>query len=416
MNEEAVVVPTTGPSPTALAEIDLYDVELYRTGDPHAAWRALRDEAPVWRQTAPDGTPFWSVTRYADVVAVLGDTERFSSEHSTMLSVLHGDSAKGRAIHLMDPPRHGRLRAGAVRSMSMKVMREHEDDIRGRIRRLVADAVDRRESDFAELVSRLPMLVAGELMGIPAGQWEEAAHWTVAGMAPEDPAYHAGEVAETLLQAHVFLFSLFSALVEERRADPGEDLVSALLGTEVDGGPLTDDDVLVNCYAFIMGANPTIPQAAGHLALLLSQEPVLWQRIRADRSLVGGVVEEALRWGSPVNHLLRRTTTEVRLGAATIPEGGLVAAWLGSANRDERTFPDPYTFDPGRKPNPHIAFGHGPHRCIGLSAARVGLQLLVEELLDAVERFEPAGEVRRLGSNFLNGLTSLPLVLHRAGA
>ncbi|MEV6980961.1 cytochrome P450 [Sphaerisporangium sp. NPDC051017] len=403
-----------GAKSVSLDEIDLYGTELYRSGDPHAAWRTLRETAPVWRQEAPDGTPFWSVTRYRDVVDILRDTRRFSSEHSTMLSVLERDTAAGQAIHLMDPPRHGQVRGATISALSIRVMRRHEPKIRERVAKLVAGAIAEGQADMAKLVTMLPMLVAGELMGIPQDKWTEAAHWTVASMAPEDPAFSIGDEAATLRAAHVFLFSMFIELIQDRRDEPGtDDLISLLLGMEVDGRPATDEEVLVNCYAFIMGANPTIPQASSHLVLTMAENPDLWRRIReADRSTLPLTLEETLRWSSPVNHLLRRTTQEVELGGHVIPEGGLVAAWIGSANRDEEIFADPYTFDPVRSPNQHVAFGFGSHRCIGNSPAQTGVQLLLEELVEQVELFELAGEPRHLGSNFLNGITHLPVTLH----
>src|SRR6185312_13302466 len=117
---------TVQGGPVLLEDIDLYQADFYRSGQPHAAWLTLRSQAPVWKQTAPDGTPFWSVTRYKDVVRVVKDTQRFSSEYSTMLSVLHGDTAKGKAIHLMDPPKHRTLRSPTAHTMSAYVMQRHE--------------------------------------------------------------------------------------------------------------------------------------------------------------------------------------------------------------------------------------------------------------------------------------------------
>jgi cytochrome P450 len=402
--------------PSRLADIDLYPAAAYRAGAPHHLLRRLRAEAPVWRQQAPGGTPFWSVTRYADVVEVLRDTHRFSSEHSTMLTVLEQDSAAGRAIHLTDPPRHSAVRSATVQAMSMRVLKEHEDRIRVRVRDLVADLCRRREVDFAALVAGLPMLVAGELMGVPADRWAEAAHWTVASMAAEDPAYSVGNPTATLRAAHVYLFSLFVDVLADRRADPsGADLVSRLIGAEIDGQPATDEDVLVNCYAFIMGANPTIPQAAAHFVRAMAADPALWHRIRSTPALLPTVLEETLRWSSPVNHLLRRTREPVEIRGVPIPEGGLVAAWLTSANRDESVFADPDDFQPARRPNPHVAFGYGPHRCIGNAAAQTGLRLLIAELTAQVAAIAPAGPVRHLESNFLNGITSLPVVLTPVG-
>jgi cytochrome P450 len=395
----------------SLAGIDLFPAGFYRSGDPHAAWRSLRSLAPVWRQAAPDGTPFWSVTTYRDVVRVLKDTRRFSSEHSTMLTVLHGDSAKGRAIHLMDPPRHRVIRAPSMHMLSMQVMNRHRARIRERVRAMIAAAAAEPETDFARLATAIPMAIAGEIIGIPEKHWADVARWTIAGLAPDDPFYTAGMDRGTAQVAHVYLFTILTELIEARRERPADDLISVLLSLETDGRAATDEDVLVNCYSFIMGATPTVPQAASHLLLVLLEQPGLWQDLRADAGLVPTVVEEALRWSTPINHLLRRTTETVMLGDEILPPGSLVAAWLASADRDETVFADPFAFDPRRDPNPHLAFGTGPHRCIGSAPARVGLSLLLSELLGQVEGFEPAGPVQHLESNFLNGITSLPVVL-----
>lgn len=400
--------------PVVLADVDLFPAEFYQSGDPHAAWRVLRSKSPVWRQSAPDGTPFWSVTRYNDVVRVLKDVRSFSSEHSTMLTVLHGDSAIGKAIHLMDPPKHRVIRAPSMHMLSMQVINKHEAKIRQRVRAMIATAVAERETDFARLATAIPMAVTGEIIGIPEKHWADVARWTIAGLAPDDPFYSAGLDRSTLQVAHIHLFTILTGLIEARREQPTDDLISLLVSLEIDGRRATDDDVLVNCYSFIMGATPTVPQAASHLLLVLLEHPDLWRELRSDAALLPTAVEEALRWASPINHLLRRTTDQVRLGGETLPPGALVAAWLASANRDEAVFAEPYVFDPRRHPNPHVAFGVGPHRCIGNASARVGLSLLLAELISQVDSFESAGRPQHLESNFLNGITSLPVVMHAA--
>ncbi len=405
---------TSHGGPASLAEIDLFPGDYYRTGNPHAAWSRLRAQAPVWKQEAPDGTPFWSITKYKDVVRVVKDVARYSSEYSTMLSVLHGDTAKGKAIHLMDPPKHRTIRTPTAHTMSMHVMKRHEKAIRRRVGQMLSDAIDEGQIDFAKLATAIPMAVTGEVIGIPEKYWAEVAKWTIASMAPDDPFYSAGVDRNTLQMAHVYLFSMLADLIAQRRAEPADDLISQLLTLEFDGQPVTDEDVLVNCYAFIMGANPTIPQASSHLMLVLLSHDGIWEQLKSDPGIVPTAVEEALRWASPVNGLLRRTTEEVKLGDHVVPEGGLVCAWLASANRDEDIFKDPFTFDPRRSPNPHVAFGLGPHRCIGNPSARLGLTVLLDELIAQVGSVESAGEVLHLQSNFLNGITSLPITLHRS--
>jgi cytochrome P450 len=403
---------TVQSGPVRLEDIDLYGAEFYRTGQPHAAWTTLRSQAPVWKQAAPDGTKFWSVTRYKDVAKVVKDVQRFSSEYSTMLSVLHGDTAKGKAIHLMDPPKHRTIRSPAAHTMSLYVLQRHEKAIRERVSEMVSAAVEAGEIDFAALATAIPMAVTGEIIGIAEKYWADVARWTIASMAPDDPFYSAGLDKNTLQMAHVYLFSLLADLIAQRREKPADDLISLLISLELDGQPASDEDVLINCYAFIMGANPTIPQAASHTMLLMLQQPGIWRQVKDDPAILPTMVEEALRWASPVNGLLRRTTQEVKLGDEVVPAGGLVCAWLASANRDEEIFSDPFEFDPRRSPNPHVAFSVGPHRCIGNPSARVGLRLLLAELTAQVDFVEQTGDELHLQSNFLNGITSLPVRLH----
>ncbi len=363
-----------------------------------------------------DGTPFWSVTRYKDVVKVVKDVQRFSSEYSTMLSVLHGDTAKGKAIHLMDPPKHRTIRSPAAHTMSLYVLQRHEKVIRQRVSKMISEAVDAGEIDFAKLATAIPMAVTGEIIGIAEKYWADVARWTIASMAPDDPFYSAGLDKNTLQMAHVYLFSLLADLIAQRRDEPADDLISLLISLELDGAPASDEDVLVNCYAFIMGANPTIPQAASHTMLLMLQNPEIWRQLKDDPAILPTMVEEALRWASPVNGLLRRTTQEVKLGDEVVPEGGLVCAWLASANRDDEVFADPFVFDPRRSPNPQVAFSVGPHRCIGNPSARVGLTMLLSELAAQVDSIEQTGTELHLQSNFLNGITSLPVRLKASSA
>ncbi|SHF56857.1 Cytochrome P450 [Jatrophihabitans endophyticus] len=398
-----------------LGALDLYPAALYGNGDAHAAWARLRADEPYFRQEAPGGTPFWSVTRHADVEAVLLDADTYSSEHSTMLTVLDRDAAAGRAIHLVDPPGHAALRRPTAEVLSMRRMRPGLSRAKDRIEKLVRSHATAAEVDFAELVRILPMAVAGEVLGIPEPYWADAGRWTVASMAAEDPAFGGGDAADILLEAHIGLLSMFDQVLRDETAAP-DTLIGALHRVQVDSRPLTRDEVLVNCYAFIMGANPTVPQAAAQLVLLAAEQPELWQRIRRRETPLTVVTEELLRWASPVNHVLRRTKRETVLGGHVLAPGTLVAAWLASANRDSSVFDDPWTFRPDRRPNPHVAFGVGAHTCVGNAAARVALHALVDVLAATVERVELAGPVGHLHSNFLNGVTSLPVRLYPADA
>lgn len=395
----------------ALDDIDLFDPARFSGGSQHPAWHTLRAEAPLWRQRSADGTEFCSVTRYEDVLAVIKNSQDFSSEYGTILAVLGGDSAAGRTINLMDPPRHGRIRGSTMPMLSTGPVLRSAGRVRERVRRMLEPCRDGQVVDFAALTAGLAMAVVGDIIGVPEADWPDVAAWSMTGVAPEDPNYADGTSKATLRSAHFELFALFHDLVRERMREPADDLVSALLSTTIGGEPLSFDDVLLNCYSLVMGANTTTPHVASHMMLALAERPAQWRRLREDPSLAYTAVEEAARWATPTNHLVRRATTRVKLSAGVVEEGEMVAAWIGSANRDESVFTDPYAFDVGRWPNPHLAYGNGIHYCNGAPGARLVLQQTLEEMLAIVEHVDVAGPVAHLRSNFINGITSLPLAV-----
>ncbi|MEV7996186.1 cytochrome P450 [Streptomyces sp. NPDC086077] len=410
----------TGPEAglPSLESIDLYDPERYRSGAQHAAWHVLREKEPLWEQQTPDGHTFWSVTTYRDVANVLMDDKTFTSEHGTILAVAGGDSAGGKTINLMDQPKHARVRVPTMRTMSTRVMRERRDIVRGHVRDMVRDAfVSGEQVDMADLLLRLPMAGIGEVLGIPQDMWDHLPRWALAGVAPSDPGYSVSSEPETLSNAHYQLFAAFTDLIKERRRKRRDDVISVLLDLDFGGRRLDDREVLLNCYSFAMGAITTTPQVASHMLLAMVEQPAAWRKLREDPALVPLAVEEALRWSSPTNHVMRRTLAPTLIRGTLLGEGELVCAWIASADRDESVFADPYTFDPGRKPNPHLGFGIGTHRCIGGPAAQVALAALLKEMVEGLSGFELMGEVSHLYSNFINGITSLPMVFHpRSGA
>ena len=399
-----------------LADVDLYEPAAFRTRDQHPTWRTLRVKAPVWWHGGTGGsrgTGFWCVTRYADCERVVKDHRTFSSEEGTILaSVGVGDAAGGQTITLTDPPEHALIRVPAMRTLGHAVVQQRAPAIRARVAELIRPC-EAGEVDFAHLMRRLPMVLAGEFMGIPERYWDQIALWAGACVAPEDPAYALGKsAAQTLRLAHHELFACFRELVKQRRARPGNDLISVLIGVtdslSGQGRPLDDWRILLNCYSFILGANTTTPNVASHTLLALIERPELWPRLRAPGA-VSGLVEEGIRWTSPTHHLVRRASVDTQLGDATIKAGDWVAAWVASANRDEAVFDDPYTFDITRSPNKHLGFGGGPHYCIGAPMSRLVLSYLFEELIDRYESFAAAGPLVHLHSNWINGLVSMPV-------
>jgi cytochrome P450 len=342
----------------------------------------------------------------------LKDTTGYSSTTGTLLSVIEGDAAGGHTILLTDPPEHTYLKAPIAKLMSRHTAVAHVEKINRNVRALVRPCLDGGTHDFAEITSVLPMAAAGTALGIPQKYWADVAKWTMTGLAPEDPAFATGTPTETLRAAHHQLFSVFGEIIDERRERPADDLITALCTLDFGGRPLTEDEVLLNCYTLAMGTNSTTPHVAAQMMLALLEFPDAWAMLKSDRTLIPRAVEEVLRWATPTNHLMRRTTAEIRLHGEVIPAGAPVCLWLASANRDESVFERPFEFRPDRTPNQHIAFGIGTHYCTGARAARMVLGTLLDELLTRFDRFELAGEPRHLYSNFVNGMSSLPVVAH----
>lgn len=401
--------------PVTFSDTDLLDAEFYATGDPHALWAHLRDTEPVYRCDPGDGRePFWVVTRYDDVVRVLRDYHTFSSRRGTMLCIVDlgmPDIASDEMMPDTDPPRHGQLRDPLMRALTPRVVASQEPTIRKIVRsKLLEPALDGGVFDFAQAALMFPMAFTGTLMGLPPETWPRMAELTTMTIAYDDPDYTVGSSLSTVRQAHHELFAFFQEEISRRSArDPGQDLIGILMSMDLDEEPLTERQILLNCYALLLGANVTTPHATCTMMSMMAEHPDQFRSLRDDPPLKPRCVQEVLRWSSPATNFMRYAIQEVELGGKTIQPDEPVTAWLGSANRDERAFPDPYRFDVARWPNRHVAFGIGVHRCIGSNLANLGLRIFLDELLDHVDAVEPAGPVIHLESNFVAGYKHMPI-------
>ena len=390
------------------ASIDLVSAELYSSGDPHAIWREQRRSDPVRWHPVGDDSGFWSITRHHDVSTVLRDHESFSSEHGTLLNLLgKDDPAAGRQLAVTDPPQHGRMREPLQQALSIRTVESYRGNIRELVRELLAPLADGGPFDLAEAMSAVPMAVTGTMMGLPRSDWAELTRLATASLAAEDPKFGSpGDPEETLRQSHRAIFAYFQDVLTERGASPGDDLIGTLLTMEVEGRRLAPGEILANCYSLLIGATVTTPQvptaAVGELAGTGELE-----RWAFAPELVNTGVEEAVRWASPTNHFMRYAVRDQELSGTPIRAGEPVVVWLGSANRDEEVFDDPFTFDVARKPNKHVAFGAGPHHCIGHTIARVTLRVVFGELLGRFTDFALDRPPVRLRSNIIAGLGEL---------
>lgn len=408
-----------------LDAVDLMDPRGYAERDMHPVWRRMRRTEPVrWQQVGPE-LGFWSVTTMPDVSRVLADHTGFTSQHGTLLNLLgKGDPAGGRQIAATDPPRHGAMRAPVQRALNLRSMKQQRGLIAAEVRRILARIPDGEPFDFAELTGALPMAVTGTLMGLDRADWDRLTLLTNQSIAPDDPDYVLPQGGPaTLRRAHRELFAYFQNVVEARRVGDGtavdvdgdgDDLISILCGMELpDGGKLTTSEIVANCYSLLLGANVTTPHVpnAALVELMRTGGYVDWATAGPTALATG--LEEALRWSSPANHFMRHATDDLEIGGQKIRRGEAVVAWLGSANRDEAVFADPYRFDIRRRPNRHIAFGVGPHYCLGHTVARVSLEVFLGELFAEFAGFTPAGEPEHLCSNFVVGIKRLPVVARR---
>lgn len=396
--------------PVAADATALINPALYGRGTPHALWADLRRDSPVIRQTLPDGRVFWSVASYREVTEVLRDATTFTSQRGILLDLLgQGDPAGGSELVATDPPRHTMLRMPLQRALAAKPVIAMRERLREIVCDTLAPLADGGVYDLAEHMRRLAMAVMVAVMDLPAKDWSRLAELSIASIAPEDPRFGRPDEAESVLRAaHRELFAYFHDIVRHRRAHPGDDLISLLIGTGWDGRPLNQGELVSNCYSLLLGGNVTMSQVPASTLTDLMGTATLDQWA-ADPSLLVSGVEEALRWATPTMHLMRYAVRDVKLGGQRVKADEAVVAWLASANRDEDIFPDPFTFDIRRQPNKHLTFGIGPHYCVGHSIVRVTLKLFFAELFSRFTDLAPAGPGVRLHSHTISGWAALPV-------
>jgi cytochrome P450 len=232
--------------------------------------------------------------------------------------------------------------------------------------------------------------------------------------APEDPAFAIGPPNATLTVAHHQIFAYFAELLRCRRDDASSsDLIGHLMTMQAGSKPLSDSEVIYNSYSLLVGANATTPHTVSGTVLAVAQKPETWETVLLRPALASGLVEEGLRWTSAASSIMRYAIRPTELSGGSIAAGDPIIVWIGSANRDETVFAQPHTFDIARNPNRHIAFGYGPHYCIGAPLARLTICHLFEQLSRRFESIEIVGEPCRLRSVFINGMTHLSIRTRR---
>ncbi|MGW0395597.1 cytochrome P450 [Streptomyces sp. NPDC003042] len=363
-----------------------------------------------WQPESKSGPGFWVVSAHADVVSVLNDGETYTSERGNVLDTLlsGGDSAAGKMLAVTDGRPHKALRSALLKPFSPRSLDVVVESVRRGTRRLVAEAVERGEVDFAaDVAAHIPLAAICDLLGVPASDRQHIIDLTSSALSTADGIPDE----EATWSSRNGLLLYFSELAASRHQKPYDDVVSLLVTKEIDGRPLTHEEIVFNCYSIIMGGHETTRfSMVGGLQALM-ERPEQWKALKSGEVSTSSAVEEVLRWTSPALHSGRTATQDVFLGDQFVEAGDIVITWLASANRDERVFDRPDDFDLSRSPNKHLSFAHGAHFCLGAFLARAELTALLESLRELVAAAEPTGAPRYVYSNFLSGLSAQPVSL-----
>jgi cytochrome P450 len=407
----------------SLDTIDIIGPDHYaKNGYPHEEWALLRREAPIYWYDRTPGIPFWAVTKHEDIVTLSKQPRRF--QNGPRLAVFPPDPGQseeerpdefGRHLLIMDPPQHHQYRRLISNRFTPRALRAMHADID----RIACDILNEittggasAEVDFVETVSSvLPLAVIADMLGVPRDDWKLLFQWTNELIGAGDPEYRReGETAdETSERARLGMLEYFSKMIEARRREPRDDLVSILANAELDGGPLPLENLMAYYNLIVIAGNETTRNATSGGLLALIENPGELEKLRRDPSLVPKAVEEIVRWTTPVIQFCRTATEDVEMRGQKIRAGEAFCLFYPSANRDEDVFDDPFVFRVDRDPNPHVAFGIGEHFCLGANVARLELNVMFRQLVTRLDHVELAGPVERLRSSFLGGVKHMPI-------
>jgi cytochrome P450 len=410
-------------------DIDLTDPDRFADGPPHEAYRWLRDHAPAfWHEptpTTPDGEGFWCLTRHDDVGRAAKQADRFSSAGGgdragggTLIEDLPAGFAAGVLFNMQDDPRHHHIRRLVTPSVSPRRLREITAALADRCDQILDDAVEAGACDFlVDVAAELPLQAIASLLGVPQEDRHFLLDWADATLDYDD--HDPGGTSPRTQAAHAAMAEYSVRLLDEKRRCPADDILSIVTNAELPpeadpGGPMTELEQQMFFHLLVAAGSETTRNSLTAGVLALIDRPDQWEALRADRSLLPGAVEEILRWASSTIYNRRTATEDVTLHGRTIRAGDKVVLWWQAADFDERAFDRPLDFDVRRSPNPHLAFGVGSHFCLGANLARLEISLVLDGLLDRVDRIESNGPVERTRSNKHAGIRHAPVRLVRA--
>jgi len=381
----------------------------------HAALTHLRANAPVSWVDVPDYKPFWAITKHADIMDIERANTVFTNSPRPVLATIEGDEQQAAIgvstlIH-MDDPQHRAVRAiGAdwFRPKAMRALKVRIDDLAKRFVDHMLEAGP--ECDFVQEVAvNYPLYVIMSMLGLPESDFPRMLKYTQELFGSEDAEFQRGTSKDEQMLVLLEMFQYFNELTASRRENPTEDLASAIANATIDGEPLSDIDT-VSYYLIIAtaGHDTTSATIAGGLHALV-ENPEQRERLRDNMDLMPLATEEMIRWVTPVKEFMRTAQQDTEVRGVPIAAGESVLLSYVSSNRDEDVFDDPFTFDVGREPNKHNAFGYGVHFCLGAALARMEVNSFFSELVPRLDSIELTGDPAHMATIFVGGLKHLPI-------
>jgi cytochrome P450 len=394
-------------------ELDFNPFDDATRRDPFPLFTRARRDHPVYPHP---GLPITSVFRYADVQAILRDAETWSSRFPPPPGIDPANMPEPSMIG-QDPPQHTRLRGLVSQAFTPRIIRRLEPRIHEIAHELVDRALEQGEVDLVQaLTYPLPVIVIAEIIGVPAEDREQFKEWSDKAVASLGNGLFAPPTPERMRELGRLLDEMgayFARLADERRRAPREDLLTGLVQAEVEGSKLTHEEMLRMLVLLLVAGNETTTTLIGNAVVELLAHPGQLQRLRAQPDLMETAVDEVLRYSSPVQLDPCCAKRAVALHGHTVEPGQIVVCWIGSANRDDEVFEHADQFDVGRGDNRHIAFGFGPHYCLGANLARLETQVTLRVLLQRTRGFERSDDalLPLHQSIVFRAVTSLPVRL-----
>lgn len=386
---------------TTKPDIDLVSGEFWGR-DPHDALTWMRHHEPVYLD---ERNGVWGISKYHDVKEISKNPAVFSNAGG-----IRPDSGPVPMMIDMDDPEHLRRRKLVNKGFTPKQIRDQEPKVRRVVDRIIDGVCERGECDFVtDVAAWLPLVMIADALGFEEKDHAALLEWSddlLKGLGAPDPA-----AAERMMNAAALYHAYMEKVIEQRRAQPSDDLAGILVHAEVDGHRLDDEEIVMESLLILIGGDETTRHVISGGAYQLLTHRDQWDDLRRDRSLLPSAVEEMLRWVTPIKNMARTVTRDVEVRGRQLRAGQKLLLLYPSANRDEDVFDDPFRFDIRRSPNEHVAFGFGTHFCLGNSLARLELNVMFDRLLDRLPDLQLATpeEPAFRQANFVSGYESMPV-------